>query len=494
MGTAKKYLVLLVAFAGIGLGLVLMPQWTVDDAYISYRYGNHLAEFGELIWNPGDAPVEGFTGYTLPLLAAVIPAHLHEVCIDLVNYSSLLIIVLCLWWAARILQLSISARHILILLFAVNPLVYLHAHSGLETMIFTMLLLVHVTALLAFFRAKKTGLHLVLLASSGILLGLTRPEGIGLAGLLLGLGIFHADSSSRKRLWLALGPWLMAMLAFNFWRYHYFGDWLPNTFYAKQASGLSLESSKAYFEFIALFLGIPFVLGWMGHLLGSSAEQSRVEKLLQNLCLGAFALLFIGYFRSQLFMNYGSRLFFPLLPLGLLFIVVLGDRPLQDAGQRQFKLFRSTLWVAGLIYLSVMGVKFLSLRGWAMNYRAVMEEEWKPVATFLQDELAPGSTIICYQDAGWIPYATDFRTIDFGRLNDHFLAHGQPNTGSAADYFFGHHADAVVMTSYKADHFDYIEEALAIQADARFVRYELHAVYDNGRGYPYTQWVYLLSE
>lgn len=498
MENASKYLVWLVALAGIGLGLLLMPQWTVDDAFISYRYGNHLATYGELIWNPGEAPVEGFTGYTLPLLAAIVPAHLHEVCIDLLNYSSLLIILLCFWWAASLLQLSKSARLVLIFLFTVNPLTYLHAHSGLETVMFTMLVMVQVTALLAIFaKGHRSGLGL-LLGISGILMGLTRPEGIGLAGLVFGLGMFHADSNVRKRLWLSTGPWLLAMIVFNYWRYQYFGDWFPNTYYAKQASGLYLESSKAFFEFIALFLGLPFGLAWMGHLLKSNSERPQVEKLLQWICLGAFSLFWLGYFRSQLFMNYGGRLFFPLLPPALLFVTVLGDRGWQSiragGASRQFKLFRSTLLVGACMYLAVMGLKFISLRGWVLNYRAVMEEEWKPAAAFLQAELAPGSKIICYQDAGWIPYATDFQTVDFGRLNDRFLAHTQANATSAADYFFSVRADAVVMTSYKADQFDYIDEAHAIVTDPRFVRYELKKVFTNGRSYPYTQWVYLLSE
>ena len=47
----------------------IFPKWTVDDAFISFRYAQNLVESGELNWNPGEDPVEGYTGVMLPILA-----------------------------------------------------------------------------------------------------------------------------------------------------------------------------------------------------------------------------------------------------------------------------------------------------------------------------------------------------------------------------------------------------------------------------------------
>ncbi|HLZ09167.1 MAG TPA: hypothetical protein VKT80_11300, partial [Chloroflexota bacterium] len=46
------------------------PRWTVDDAYIVFRYAKHLVEHGQLTWTVGADPVEGYTGIVLPLLVA----------------------------------------------------------------------------------------------------------------------------------------------------------------------------------------------------------------------------------------------------------------------------------------------------------------------------------------------------------------------------------------------------------------------------------------
>ena len=51
-------------------GLCIFPKWTVDDAFITYRYAENLARHGELTWNIGEEPVEGYTGVALPVLLA----------------------------------------------------------------------------------------------------------------------------------------------------------------------------------------------------------------------------------------------------------------------------------------------------------------------------------------------------------------------------------------------------------------------------------------
>ncbi|HSB42658.1 MAG TPA: hypothetical protein VLK28_12560 [Methylomirabilota bacterium] len=55
----------------LGLNVALFPKWTVDDAYILFRYARNLVETGQLTWNPGHEAVEGYTGIALVLLVAV---------------------------------------------------------------------------------------------------------------------------------------------------------------------------------------------------------------------------------------------------------------------------------------------------------------------------------------------------------------------------------------------------------------------------------------
>ena len=60
--------ILAVSYAAVVLAL--FPKWTVDDAFITYRYAENLAHHSELTWNVGEEPVEGYTGVALPVLVA----------------------------------------------------------------------------------------------------------------------------------------------------------------------------------------------------------------------------------------------------------------------------------------------------------------------------------------------------------------------------------------------------------------------------------------
>jgi hypothetical protein len=62
------FLIRLSAVACLAIMVLLAPKWTVDDAYITYRYAQNLARHGELNWNVGQDPVEGYTGVAWPVI------------------------------------------------------------------------------------------------------------------------------------------------------------------------------------------------------------------------------------------------------------------------------------------------------------------------------------------------------------------------------------------------------------------------------------------
>ena len=51
-----------IAFCVAVLAILAFPPSAADDAYITFRYARNLAEHGELNWNVGEDPVEGYTG------------------------------------------------------------------------------------------------------------------------------------------------------------------------------------------------------------------------------------------------------------------------------------------------------------------------------------------------------------------------------------------------------------------------------------------------
>ncbi|HHG85776.1 MAG TPA: hypothetical protein ENJ82_13595 [Bacteroidetes bacterium] len=209
------------------------------------------------------------------------------------------------------------------------------------------------------------------------------------------------------------------------------------------------------------------------------------------------AISLLVYFRSELFMNYASRFFVPFYPLMIIIsggFIELGWQALGESKRNGPLRFRYTIiliWLAVTVQLSVFTFKWYSEMAFLKYYSAIVEEEYKPVAVFLKDNLREDATLISYMDAGAIPYYSGLRVIDFGRLNDLYLARKQPDLEKIVDYFFIQYADAVVMTSESEENYLYIDEAITIYNDPRFADFELAKVFGNSVNYPYAQWVFL---
>jgi arabinofuranosyltransferase len=144
--------VYLLALLVAATALILLPWWTVDDAFISYRYGRNLLVHGELTWNVGESPfVEGYTGIFLPLLSAAI-LGLGLPLVETVKILGLLAMLGLLDECRRSLQrLGIDAisQSLAVLFLALTPLLYEHALSGLETIFFTFFITASVSNVIA---------------------------------------------------------------------------------------------------------------------------------------------------------------------------------------------------------------------------------------------------------------------------------------------------------------------------------------------------------
>lgn len=498
----SEYIFHILSFVAITVALFLVPWWTVDDAYISYRYGRTFAETGQLIWNPGGEAVEGYTGVLLPLISAL----LLKVGLPLVSTIKILGVGAAIGTGFLIrltlIRLEVDKRLAGIgsLYFFLVPLLYVHALSGLETTIFTFFSYLYIFSLLPSSLKRSSFPSIPLLSLLGILLFLCRPEGVVWALLPLGIRFLIPAEDGKYQVKVKLVIIglivLSAMALYGFWKWHFYGSVLPNTYFAKEyLEGMNVASLKEGLKFAFYYLALP----------GAAAiflmAFSTVPKLKLNrnglfVCLsigGLFLLTMISYARSQLFMNYAFRFFFPFLPGGILLIgLFLKSWPKvrgKNALGPKIGLALASLLLLGQLALLIqrgrVDITFLK------DYMALMEQEWKPAAEFLNTTLPPGSKVILYQDAGIIAFNGDFDYVDFGRLSDAYLAREKPSPSQAADYFFQQGADAVVFTSLEADRYEYYEEGEFIQADRRFQQYELARKFGNDRGYPYYQWVYL---
>lgn len=488
--------------------LAIFPHWTVDDAYISYTYGQNLYTTGQLTWHPSQPPIEGFTGYLLPLLATLflslkLPL---ETAFPILGALSTLGILALFTATLRRLQVSPWLCLIFTTLLALSPLLYIHAHSGLETNTFALVLL----AWLYTFTAPPAPTHRNLLAQAllATLLVLIRPEGMVPIALTFYRAIYFTWHTKR---WILLAPaLLMALLvtAFQLLRYHHFQAWLPNTYWAKSYHGLlNLETLKDLTRFLTYYALIPLAIGGILWLIEadtirqSTRAPQQAPLRISTRTFVAYGLLtttlcLAMYFRANLYMNYAGRFFVPFLPFVLTLAAIATHHGLQhlQASRPHFPLryrYLSTLIGIGiLLQLLALGLKWKSETAWLQHYHAIMEQQLKPLAQDLKASLPPSAKVISYMDAGYLAYHTRLHVIDFGRLNDPYLPAHPQGSPQAIDYFFAQQAAAAVFTSHAPDRYLYTDEAHAIQSDPRFSQYILTKVYAAPGIDDYYQFVY----
>ncbi len=502
-------IILLVSLVLCGLALILMPSWTVDDAYIAYRYGKNLYFSGELNWNPGDPPVEGYSGVLLALIAAALHSLTDNIVpfIRLLSLYCLLGSAIFIYILARRFNVSRVISSITVLLFCLAPMLYVHVFSGLETLLFTYLIISTIYQVVRLMDKGWPWLGSLLLIPSFTLLSLCRPEGMLFSGIALGILIFGPKIGAWKvaklKLLVIIGIVLTINGLYLLWKWDYYGSILPNTYYAKAYQGLfNPESIKDFLRFIAYYLAIPLLAALATYMAGTKQEQKIDQKraFFFGTIFVFLGLVVLSYGKSHLFMNYASRFFFPYYAPLLLVLAILGNegwRVIQESRQDNPLVYKRILkmgTVLAVIQLGIMATKFNSERQFVLNMDSIMEEEYLPAANILQSTLLPGSTIISYMDAGAISYHSDLKCIDFGRLNDTYLARQKPDEASIINYFYLQDAEALIFTNLSPDRFDYLDEAFAIQRDPRFENYQLVGSYGNSRNYPYYQFLYFRKD
>src|SRR5215472_6118839 len=265
-GYAAEVVAVVYAIAAV----VFFPTWTVDDAYIGFRYARNLAEHGQLTWNPGSRPVEGYTGIALVLLvAAGMKLGLSPVAVSqAVGLASFAAGAIVLSRFLRRLEVLNGIRIAALVLYVGAPFFLTNSRSGLETVLFSTVTLASVFALYVCAASPVASATSVAALCALLLVdGLVRPEGALLGGAsLIGLAIARRhDPASRRRAHLALALLIYVLpgAVYFGWRWSYYGLLLPNTFWAKthggELLGLSVEWGTVddIRGFIAGYLMLP---------------------------------------------------------------------------------------------------------------------------------------------------------------------------------------------------------------------------------------------
>ena len=260
-----------------------------DDAFISFRYTRNLLEGHGLVFNPGER-VEGYTNFLWILELAAIwglfgirPEHAAPWLSVAYTVATIAAI---LWWVARLPSLQyrgLTSWMTLGLLCSSATFSAWTSGGGLETRQFTFFIVATVVCL-SLYSNNARGL----LAASFCLAAaeLTRPE-----GLLLGVCCFawfalqrllaekRVNTTLLRQILYLVAPFALLVAAHFLFRYAYYGEWLPNTYYAKHIRPW-YESGFRYLWAAALETGLYILLPlallalrtrWQSHRDGSFA-------------------------------------------------------------------------------------------------------------------------------------------------------------------------------------------------------------------------------
>ena len=289
----------LLIISGFILSFYFFSRFTVDDAFISWRYGFNLISSGH--WNYNPSSLDLTQAYTNPLFAflSILPAYFN---IDVVLFFKILSLSSMLLFI-----FYMKKKHDMLfetLLFLSIPAFMIHAFSGLETVFFTFFL-VTLYDNLNEHNIKKTVI-------TTCLLFLIRPESF-LLTLLVPLYFLSKKGELNfflkiKEAVLNKDNYKAAILSFSllstvlfitlYLHKIHFGQFLPNTFYVKSA-GLEFN-----FHIITTFIKIIPALA-LSFLLISKKNTS-----LFYVFFILFLAMSINYSISNLQMDYNERFAF----------------------------------------------------------------------------------------------------------------------------------------------------------------------------------------
>ena len=413
---------LLIAAAG---WMAWLAVYQVDDAYIVYRYARSLAEGDGFVFNPGER-VEGVTCFLWTLALAPIALAglpLPRVAPALTALFGLATLVLVARRHAESEERLHLARRDLLpsLLLAAAPAFAYWSVGALETIPYA--LLVTLAA-----RAHARERRGVGSWGSGVWLGiagLVRPE-TPLLVAALGADRLRARGLASTARWLAIvaafvGPFLL-------FRRLYFGEWLPNTYYAKTGAALPVLLSFGWIYLRGCLASIVPSFGVSGSaiaLAGGLALAALLTFAWRRPALQTEAIVVLTV-AAAIVIEGGdwmvlSRFWVPALPS---LAVVAGAALLSLASRRRAGLVAATLLVVAVVASGVTESVRQRNGGQGLKVNAIgYRHAHREVARYLNEHAAPGDAVALMDIGiiGW--YADRLRVIDITGLTDRDIAH-----------------------------------------------------------------------
>jgi hypothetical protein len=418
----------------------------VDDAMISMRYARNLAAGHGIVWNVGEAPIQGYTNLGWMLYMAVF--HLFGFSASKISLAvmatSLLILLVNILVVQRLAEhLSpddwLAAALAAALVAFYFPLVY-WSLRGLEVGVLS--LAIDVLTLLAVRMMDdlnwKSALIFAIVAALAVLV---RLDAMGQLCILIAFVAGRAKGQGRFVFIACIGAAIAAViLALYVFQTAYFGEFLPNTYYLKM-TGLPLaerlERGAEVFARVALGdIGFPLLVIAAGLLLHKSAVNRKMLLLLALFGVQCFYSIYVGGDSSEYDVGGANRFITQGMPM--LFVVfgsVLGRllrdlKPLDPGVLSHLNSVSLRLF----LFLGVAAVFLVSGQQWLVwaikNAPALESDILRAKVGVLVRQGTDQDATVAAHAAGQIPYFAERRAVDLLGKNDAVIAKGPRVWGS----------------------------------------------------------------
>lgn len=425
------YIALLCAgVTGFFLNVVDLWDFTVDDAYITFRYAQHFAHGHGFVWNIGAQPVEGFTSFlhVVVLAGCEVVGISLPVAAKILGVAATLLIAVCFLCVGSLNIVTTLAT----IIFLIAPASALHSVSGLETMPYALALVACVLCAPGIGR-EDTPLTYRNFCLLGLLAGLLRPEGVLFFGTMLCFSLVSIKPSQRNTLYVAALKWFfLPGLAYFLWRFWYFTSFFPNTFYVKstygQAGSIFYAHAVRYIMEYCTYYAVPFIL------IALLQRGAAVQRLF--LIVFVPQLLFYATVDTSI-MGYVYRFLIPLFPVGLAVVV---------AHSNVFTVWRRAMCCVVTVAMAPLlwfGGENRTVFWWVQTYAPALQSAHGELAKVLATNATKGTLLM--SDVGIVPYnLPNWQVIDYGRLNDAHLARHPFD----AAYLLKQNPDVIVLVNF----------------------------------------------
>jgi hypothetical protein len=420
---------------------------TTDDPLITLRYASNLVHHGQPVFNLGER-VEGYTSPLHLLLAAAILTLPGGLALFKLKLASLILGGAAVWQVTRLAQLAGLSRFAQVSAVAAVAGSWnfmLSATNGLETSLVAFL----ATGAAASLSTHDSHSAWWRPALWTALLAVARPDAVLLIIALAAVSAARRDVRPwwRRILWTA-GP-ASALAALLCFRALYYGELVPNTYFAKHLSvGASIASGIVYLVSSqpltilavlllgALILGPRILAGRAWQIRPTSHKFRRRRPAVAYACAVVIAQVIFVLASGGDWMK-GGRFFAPAIPAGTVLVFLGVELALSATNVARPSLRRRTLMVILAVAVLVAPVSSSYIApSWRLTHgltdrnlisagNYVWSPIWMTAAQFARC-LRPGQSV-AYSEVGLFGYEhPNLRLIDTRGLTSRDIAQEVP--------------------------------------------------------------------